>query len=85
MHACIAALSQGIPAVGIAYSGKFQGVFESVGVGDCVADARRCREDELLEKVSSAYQRRGQIRENLQETVPRAQRAILDMFKALEF
>jgi len=84
MHACIAALSQCVPAVGIAYSGKFQGVFESVGVGDCVADARRCREDELLEKVSSAYQRRDQIRENLHETVPRAKRAILDMFKALE-
>jgi polysaccharide pyruvyl transferase WcaK-like protein len=84
MHACIAALSQGIPAVGIAYSGKFQGVFESVGVGDCVADARRCREDEVLEKISSAYKRRDQIRENLRQTVPRVKNAVLDMFKTLE-
>jgi polysaccharide pyruvyl transferase WcaK-like protein len=84
MHACIAALSQGIPAVGIAYSGKFQGVFESVGVGDCVADARQCREDELLEKISSAFQRKGQIRENLRRTVPRAKSEVLDMFKTLE-
>jgi colanic acid/amylovoran biosynthesis protein len=84
MHACIAALSQGIPAVGIAYSGKFQGVFESVGVGDCVADARRCREDELLEKISSAYKRKDEIRENLRQTVPRAKSAVLDMFKTLE-
>lgn len=84
MHACIAALSQDIPAVGIAYSGKFQGVFESVGVGDCVADARHCREDELLEKIGSAYQRKDQIRENLRQTVPHAKNAVLDMFKTLE-
>ncbi len=40
MHSCIAALSQGIPCVGIAYSMKFLGVFESVGMGDWVVDAR---------------------------------------------
>lgn len=84
MHACIAALSQCIPAVGIAYSGKFQGVFESVGVGECIADACCCREDELLEKISSAYQRKDRIRENLRQTVPRAKNAVLDMFKTLE-
>ncbi len=40
MHACIAALSQGIPTVGVAYSKKFKGVFESVGAGEGVVDAR---------------------------------------------
>lgn len=84
MHACIAALSQGIPAVGVAYSGKFHGVFESVGVADCVADARCCGEDELLEKISSAYRRMDRIRETLQESVPRAQSKILGIFKNLE-
>lgn len=84
MHACIAALSQGIPAVGVAYSGKFHGVFESVGVENCVADARRCDEDELLEKISSAYRGMGHVRENLHESVARAQREVLDMFKTLE-
>jgi polysaccharide pyruvyl transferase WcaK-like protein len=84
MHACIAALSQGIPAVGVAYSGKFHGVFESVGVENCVADARRFDEDELLEKISSAYRGMGHVRENLHESVARAQREVLDMFKTLE-
>jgi len=84
MHACIAALSQGIPAVGVAYSGKFHGVFESIGVADCVADARRCDEEELLDKISSAYQKMDYIRENLHESVPRAQREVLDMFDTLE-
>ncbi|OFY63420.1 MAG: hypothetical protein A3H98_14280, partial [Bacteroidetes bacterium RIFCSPLOWO2_02_FULL_36_8] len=40
MHACVAALSQGIPTVGVAYSRKFQGVFESVGFEDMVVDGR---------------------------------------------
>ena len=40
MHACIAALSQSIPAVGIAYSDKFSGVFASAGVERLVADPR---------------------------------------------
>jgi len=84
MHSCIAALSQGIPAVGIAYSGKFHGVFESIGVADCVADARRYVEGELLEKIRSAYQRMDHLRENLHESVPRAQSEILDMFKSIE-
>lgn len=84
MHACIAALSQGIPAVGIAYSKKFEGVFESVGLADCVADIRCCPEDELLEKISSAFQRMDQIRESLRETVPRAQSEVLGIFDTLD-
>ena len=40
MHACIAALSQGIPTVAVAYSKKFMGVFESAGMGHMVVDAR---------------------------------------------
>ena len=32
MHACIAALSQGVPCVGVAYSMKFAGVFDTVGM-----------------------------------------------------
>jgi len=40
MHSCIAALSQGVPCVGVAYSMKFRGVFESVGMADWVVDGR---------------------------------------------
>src|SRR5687768_14293913 len=40
MHACIAALSQGIPTVAVAYSRKFAGVFETVGAENWVIDGR---------------------------------------------
>lgn len=55
MHACIAALSQGVPAVGIAYSRKFRGVFETMGVADAVADPRESTEEEIVRKVIAEY------------------------------
>ena len=84
MHACIASLSQGIPAVGIAYSKKFYGVFESIGLSDCVSDARTCTENELLEKIGSVFERRELIRKHLQNTIPSIQRQVLDIFKESE-
>jgi len=84
MHSCIAALSQGIPAVGIAYSRKFHGVFDSIGLGNCVVDARTCTEDELLREVGLAFERRELIRKHLQRTIPSIQREVLDMLKDLE-
>jgi len=40
MHACIGALSQSVPTIGLAYSQKFLGVLNSIGVGDIVVDLR---------------------------------------------
>lgn len=82
MHACIAALSQTIPAVGIAYSKKFQGVFESVGLGDCVADAFQCSKDEVLSTVTNAFENREQMRKHLNEIMPGVKANILNMFEA---
>ncbi len=84
MHACIAALSQGIPAAGIAYSKKFCGVFESIELGDCIADARTFTEDELLKKIGLVFDRRELIRKHLQNAIPSIQRQVLDIFKESE-
>jgi colanic acid/amylovoran biosynthesis protein len=40
MHATIGALSSGVPAAALAYSGKMQGVFETCGQGASVLDLR---------------------------------------------
>ncbi len=80
MHACIAALSQSIPAVGIAYSKKFHGVFESIGLGDCVADAYQCsRKAELLSIVEAAFEKRDQTRTHLDKVIPKIKANILNM------
>ena len=81
MHACIAALSQGIPAVGVAYSKKFQGVFETVGVGNLIADLRNMDVTEILHAVSSAFENQDRIRDILKKRVPEAQNNVFDIFK----
>lgn len=53
MHATIGALSSGVPAAALAYSGKMQGVFETCGQGASVLDLRedhtnQARIDRLL-------------------------------------
>lgn len=48
MHACIAAISQGIPTLCHAYSDKFTGVMSMVGMEDTVVDMRRVTIDDVL-------------------------------------
>ena len=76
MHACIAALSQGIPCVGIAYSRKFEGVFSSVGVGDWVIDGRVTGNPEALTRALALYRQRNDVRSEL---VRRADRATVEL------
>ena len=83
MHACIAALSQGIPTVGVAYSKKFGGVFESVGVADWFIDAREADQDEATEKVMRLFGEREAVRTTLADSVGAAQAALRDAFEAL--
>jgi colanic acid/amylovoran biosynthesis protein len=80
MHSCIAALSQSVPAVGIAYSKKFHGVFESVGLEDCVADVyRNSSKEELLSIVEAAFEERDKIGTHLEKIIPKIQTDILKM------
>jgi colanic acid/amylovoran biosynthesis protein len=82
MHACIAALSQSIPAVGIAYSKKFYGVFESIGLGEYVVDAYRCSSKaELLSIIESAFEKRDQTRTHLDKIIPEVKTNILEMLE----
>jgi polysaccharide pyruvyl transferase WcaK-like protein len=65
MHACIAALSQGIATAMIAYSDKSLGVFESVGSGDTVFDGRELEAKALLDGIVATVERRKALRERL--------------------
>jgi polysaccharide pyruvyl transferase WcaK-like protein len=80
MHACIAALSQCIPTVGIAYSKKFSGVFESIGVGHLVADPRIMNEKKIFEIIENAFEDRQNIKEGLQKMIPQVKKEILNIF-----
>jgi polysaccharide pyruvyl transferase WcaK-like protein len=81
MHACIAALSQAVPAVGIAYSLKFLGVFETVGAGELVADPRRLSGAEMMALIEQAMDRRETISAELSKTMETVRR---ELFATME-
>lgn len=83
MHACIAALSQCVPAVGLAYSKKFQGVFQSVGAEQFAVDMRQKDTQEIIETVISAYEQRDSIAGNLKATIPETQKQIRNVFREM--
>ena len=79
MHACIAALSQSVPAVGIAYSQKFAGVLSSVGAGQWVADPRHMAIEPILRMVDAAFTQRTTIHSQLVRTMAGVKRQALDV------
>jgi colanic acid/amylovoran biosynthesis protein len=84
MHACIGALSQSIPAIGISYSQKFIGVFESIGVGHLIADPRQLTIEETLKIIDNALTAREEIKTHLQKTMPGIKENILGLLNGIE-
>ena len=60
MHACIAAFSSGVPVVPLAYSRKFNGLFETLGYR-ALADAKASSTDEALRMILDGYQDRDRL------------------------
>lgn len=65
MHACIAAVSQGVPAVCLAYSDKFIGVMQTLGVESVVADLRTLGIDEILDVIRNTLNDKAAIKTRL--------------------
>ena len=80
MHSCIAALSQGIPCVGVAYSRKFAGVFDSVGMGEWVVDARSNVKTEAVTRIVDLYRRRNAVRVELGKRAEQAYTKLEEIF-----
>jgi len=83
MHACIAALSQGIPCVGIAYSMKFEGVFDSVCMGDWVVDGRSTTNEKAIRRILQLYRRRDSVRVELAQQANMARSRLREIFLQL--
>lgn len=83
MHACIAALSQSIPTVGVAYSRKFIGVFESVQMSHLVMDARTMETEETIDKIMNAFSARDLLKPALSENVLALKGQLLAAFNIL--
>jgi len=83
MHACIAALSQGIPTVAVAYSKKFAGVYQCVGMADWVIDGRYVREDEAVSHALKVYRLREDVRSRLRVAADEARHQVRSVFQDL--
>jgi polysaccharide pyruvyl transferase WcaK-like protein len=81
MHACIAGLSQCIPTVGVAYSKKFQGIFDSIDLGNLVIDARVVDIETAVEQVVDHYKNREDIGNRIKERVDIAKKKINETFR----
>ena len=84
MHACIAALSQSIPTVSIAYSSKFIGVMQTIGVAELVADPRKLEKDEMFRVISDAFEHKVQLRGHLEKTMPQVKETVLNLFNEID-
>ena len=80
MHACIAAVSQCVPTVSIAYSDKFTGVMDTLGANPQVADLRRMDEEEIVNIVARAFEHRRFTRQQLEQKIPVVKERVLRLF-----
>jgi polysaccharide pyruvyl transferase WcaK-like protein len=83
MHACIAALSQNVPAVAIAYSKKFLGVMETLDLETHIADPRSLCEKNILNIIDKMYGQRKSTRKHLNRIIPKVKNAILNLFNEM--
>ena len=74
---------QGIPAIAMAYSRKFTGVFATAGVADCVLDLRTLTNDQVLHGIMTTYRRREELRAVLAKTVPELKNLLFHMFDGI--
>lgn len=84
MHACIGAVSMRVPTVPIAYSRKFIGIWNELGLGDCVADPRYNSTEQILETIETNYNRRKEVKKILETKLENVRNDILNMFELVE-
>ena len=71
MHMAIAALGQNTPALGMAYQGKFEGLYELFGLQECRVDPNDALNSALLaERLGVLIDRRDEYRQRIGERLP---------------
>jgi polysaccharide pyruvyl transferase WcaK-like protein len=85
MHACIAAVSQCVPTVALAYSDKFAGVMEAAGVAVRVVDLRAATINDACAAVSDTVTSRAGLRRGLQDCIPGVKARVQALFESKSF
>lgn len=80
MHACIGAISQGIPTVTLAYSKKAQGVMGRLGEAACVLEMRDEQPAAVVDQIADAFNRRAELAEQLRPAVAEVRQSVERFF-----
>lgn len=80
MHACIGAISMGVPAVPIAYSRKFEGVWGQLGLDHCIADLRKHNKENTIKIIDKIFNNREEVKQILDLKIANIKSEINKMF-----
>ncbi len=84
LHACIAALSMGVPTVPIAYSYKYLGILHSMDLDDfVVCDPKKESPEAMILKIQQSFENRAFLRHHLEEKLPEIKGAALSCGKIM--
>ncbi|MCA5014097.1 MULTISPECIES: polysaccharide pyruvyl transferase family protein [unclassified Enterococcus] len=75
MHATIASFSSGVPTIPLAYSRKFEGVFNNLGYCH-VVDGKTLTTDEAIERTKKLVEDRERLKVNIEESEKNVKEAI---------
>jgi len=78
MHPAVLAVSDGVPAICIAYDQKQVGFFQLLGLDECVLLIRDFSGEALFQKINNVWARREEIRKMLSEKVPLLRKNVLE-------
>ena len=84
MHACIGAISTCVPTSPIAYSRKFIGIWDNIGLGYCVTDPRKQNEDEIINSIITNFNGRMKIKDKLSKEIPLLKEKIETIINIIE-
>ncbi|MBD3221637.1 hypothetical protein GF314_10380 [bacterium] len=71
MHLAIAALDQGVPAAGVTYQGKFEGLYEHFGISGLCLDPDALTAGKLTSFLREFLPRREELRDAVKRQLPR--------------
>lgn len=83
MHSTIGALSSGVPTAAIAYSLKFQGVFETCDQATAVSNPRELDTREALASLFDSYAERAQAKARLNAALPKIKKQVKAQMHAI--
>lgn len=83
MHSCIAAVSQGVPTVPLAYSPKFEGTFATIGLDNLVVDATKTQGDEIMKTIKRDFAKKDEIEVLINNKISNLKEEITNSIKLL--